>query len=70
MNRSAEIVVIGGGVIAAGELILEPARQVLADRALPPSARAARVLAAHFAADSGMLGAAMFAHESIDRKVA
>jgi glucokinase len=65
-----QLVVIGGGVIAAGELVLGPARQVLAERGLLPSAGAVEVLAAHFGADSGMLGAAMLAHESIDRKAA
>jgi glucokinase len=65
-----ELVVIGGGVIAAGELILGPARAVLAERGLPPSAGATRVAAAHFGAESGMLGAAVFAYESIDRRVA
>jgi glucokinase len=63
-----ELVVIGGGVSAAGELILGPARTVLGDRALPPSARVTRVVAAHFGADSGMLGAAVLAHDSITRR--
>src|SRR6478609_3258366 len=31
-----EVFVIGGGVIAAGDLLLDPARRVLAERALPP----------------------------------
>ncbi|HWH10923.1 MAG TPA: ROK family protein [Solirubrobacteraceae bacterium] len=65
-----ELVVIGGGVIAAGELVLGPAREVLAQRALAPAARAARVAAAHFGADSGMLGAAVLAFESINRRTA
>ena len=33
-----EVVVIGGGAIAAGDLLLEPARRVVAERALPPRA--------------------------------
>ena len=32
-----DVVVIGGGVIGAGELLLEPARAVVAERALSPS---------------------------------
>jgi glucokinase len=63
-----ELVVIGGGVSAAGELILGPARAVLAERGLPPSARVTPVAAAHFGADSGMLGAAVLAHDSIPRR--
>ena len=31
-----EVFVIGGGVIAAGDLLLEPAREELRERALPP----------------------------------
>ena len=37
-----EVIVIGGGVIAAGDLLLEPARRELRARALPPMKRHAR----------------------------
>ena len=56
-----EVVVIGGGVIAAGELLLEPARQVMAKRALSPAKDMVRVVAASFGADAGMIGAALLA---------
>jgi glucokinase len=56
-----EVIVIGGGVIAAGELLLAPAREELAKRALPPIAATVRVEAARFGAESGMLGAAILA---------
>ncbi|MGI8559076.1 MAG: ROK family protein, partial [Solirubrobacteraceae bacterium] len=62
-----DIVVVGGGVIAAGELLLEPARIVAAERSLPRSGGAkppARIVAARFGAESGMLGAAMLAYDS------
>jgi glucokinase len=49
--------------VAAGELLLEPARQVLTERALPPSRARARVVAAHFGDEAGMLGAAVLALE-------
>ena len=39
-----EVIVIGGGAIAAGELLLEPAREVVAERALPPIARAVPIV--------------------------
>ena len=54
-----EVVVIGGGAIAAGELLIEPARQVVAERALPPPRAEVRIEAAHFGDESGMLGAAL-----------
>jgi glucokinase len=58
-----EVVVVGGGAIAAGELLLGPARSVVAQRALPPSRGAVRVEAAHFGPEAGMLGAALLALE-------
>jgi glucokinase len=58
-----DVVVIGGGAIAAGELLLAPAREVLAERALRPSAELARVVPARFGDEAGMLGAALLALE-------
>lgn len=60
-----EVVVIGGGVVAAGDLLLEPARRELMKRALPPSRDEVRVEAAHFAAEAGMMGAALMALEGL-----
>jgi glucokinase len=56
-----EVVVVGGGAVAAGELVLGPARAVLAERGLRPSKDVARVVTAHFGEESGMLGAALLA---------
>jgi glucokinase len=56
-----EVVVIGGGAVAAGELLIEPARRIVAERALPPPAAGVRIEAAHFGDESGMLGAALLA---------
>ena len=60
-----EVVVIGGGVIAAGELLLGPARAELARRALAPARDQARVVAAHFGVEAGMVGAAVLALEHL-----
>ena len=62
-----EVVVIGGGAVAAGELLLAPARAVVAERALPPIAERVRIVPAHFGDESGMLGAAMVALEHAAR---
>ena len=59
---SPEVIVIGGGAAAAGELLLEPARAELKRRALGPN-RDVRVVAAHFGDEAGMLGAALLALE-------
>jgi glucokinase len=56
-----EVVVVGGGVIAAGELLLEPARAVVAERALVPARDQVRIVSARFGHESGMLGAAALA---------
>jgi glucokinase len=62
-----EVVVIGGGVGRAGELLLGPAREELAARALPPIAEHVRVVPSAFAAESGMLGAALLARGAAAR---
>jgi glucokinase len=59
-----EVVVIGGGVIGAGELLLEPAREEMRRRALPPGRDSVRVVAAQFGAEAGMVGAALLALET------
>ena len=56
-----EVVVIGGGAVAAGELLLEPARRVVAERALPLSRDQVRIVPAHFGGEAGLIGAAMLA---------
>jgi glucokinase len=56
-----EVIVIGGGAIAADEMLLEPAREELRARALPPPAANVRVVRAHFGEEAGMLGAALLA---------
>lgn len=62
-----EVVVVGGGVVAAGDLLLEPARGEVARRALRPSRDVARIVPARFGAEAGMLGAALLAREAADR---
>jgi len=65
-----EYVVVGGGVIAAGDLLLGPARAVVAERALSPSRDVVRIVPARFGAESGMLGAATLALEGIGHQAA
>ncbi|MFN2612686.1 MAG: ROK family protein [Solirubrobacterales bacterium] len=60
-----DVIVIGGGVIAAGELLLGPAREELAARALPPMNKA-KVAAAELGPDAGMIGAATMALEELE----
>jgi len=60
-----EVVVIGGGVIAAGELLLAPARAEVTARALPPSKDEVRIVAAQFGVEAGMVGAAALAFDGL-----
>ena len=59
------VVIVGGGVVAAGDLLLEPARSVVRERALEPSASSVSIVASRFGAESGMLGAAVLAFEGL-----
>jgi glucokinase len=58
-----EVVVVGGGLIGAGDLLLAPARSVVAARALVPARDQVRIVPARFGDESGMLGAAALAFE-------
>src|SRR3954454_22811019 len=65
-----EVVVIGGGVIALGELLLAPAREEAAARLGPP-AHGTPIVAARFGDEAGMIGAAVLAREAVaDRATA
>ncbi|MGK2955310.1 MAG: ROK family protein [Solirubrobacterales bacterium] len=55
-----EVIVLGGGAMAMGELILEPARKELRDRALRPMDQT-KVVAAELGPAAGMIGAAALA---------
>jgi glucokinase len=62
-----DVFVIGGGVSAVGELLLEPARQELRSRALPPMNKAP-VKLAELGPEAGMIGAAAMALIELDRE--
>jgi glucokinase len=53
-----EVVVVGGGVSAAGDLLLGPAREESQRRSLPSSGSVARLVIAELGNDAGVLGAA------------
>jgi glucokinase len=65
-----QVVVIGGGVIGAGELLLAPARAEVAARALPPSRDEVKIVAARFGVEAGMIGAAALAYEGLAERAA
>ena len=61
-----EVIVIGGGAVRAGDLLLEPARAVVAERALAPAREQVRIVAAHYGDEAGMMGAALLAFDHLD----
>lgn len=56
-----DVITIGGGASAAGELLLAPAREELRWRALPPQDTKTEVVLAELGPDAGMIGAATMA---------
>lgn len=60
-----QVVVIGGGVMGAGDFLLEPARAEVAARALPPSRDEVQIVTAEFGIEAGMIGAAAMAFEGL-----
>jgi glucokinase len=62
-----EVVVVGGGFgSAAGELLLGPAREVLAREGLSPGKDTVRIVPAQLGFYAGVIGAAMIAVEALE----
>ena len=63
-----EVIVIGGGWgEAAGELLLEPAREVMLREALSPGRELVRVVPATLGPDAGVVGAGFVGFEALDK---
>ena len=60
-----ELIVIGGGAVRGGDLLLGPARAVVAERALEPAREAVRIVPAHYGDEAGMMGAALLAFDQL-----
>jgi glucokinase len=58
-----EMIIVGGGMSNMGDLLLNPARQVVKERAFQIAAQAVRIVTAQLGEDVGVLGAAIFAFE-------
>ena len=56
-----QLVVVGGGAAAAGELLLKPARRVVAERVPRPARDEVRIVPAVLGPDAGVIGAAALA---------
>jgi glucokinase len=60
-----EVIVVGGGVIAAGDMLLEPAREVVRTQTLLPM-NETPVVEAELGPDAGMIGAAAMARIELE----
>jgi glucokinase len=60
---NVEVVVLGGGVMAAGDLMLEPIREAVQAAALSPALECCRIVPAQLGRDAGIIGAALLARD-------
>src|SRR6185295_16969931 len=58
-----EMIVIGGGVLASGDLLLDSARNEVQRRAFEPAARICPIVQSQLWPNSGLIGAAMLARD-------
>jgi len=63
-----DMIVVGGGVAKMGDLLLNRARQLVAERAFRLPAQAVRIVTARLGDDVGVLGAAIFARDRMEAK--
>jgi glucokinase len=60
-----ELVLVGGGAAAAGELLLDPMRRIVRRRALPPARDRVRIEPAALGPRAGVVGAGALALEAV-----
>jgi len=61
-----QVVVIYGGMVAAGDMILEPCRKAVRELALRPASERVRIVPAELGEDAGVLGAAGLAWRRLE----
>jgi glucokinase len=63
-----ETVVLGGGMAELGDILIEPGRRMVKERAFSISSGAVRIVTAHLGNEAGVYGAAAFALEHVRRR--
>jgi glucokinase len=61
-----EVVVVGGGFAAAGDFLLEPARERVQREVLEPARDLVRIVPAVLGPEAGLVGAGFVAFEALD----
>jgi glucokinase len=61
-----QVVVIYGGMAAAGDILLEPCRKAVRELALPPANESVRILPAELGGEAGVIGAAGLAWRRLE----
>lgn len=61
-----ELVVIGGGFAAAGDFILDPAREIVAREGLAGAGKRVRIVRAELGTSAGLIGAGLVAFDALD----
>ena len=65
---NVEVVVLGGGLMAAGELILEPIRQAARQATVLQAFQCVRIVPAELGQDAGIIGAAFLARDVLEKR--
>ena len=60
-----ELVVIGGGFAAAGDFILDPAREIIAREGLAGAGKRVQIVRAELGTSAGLIGAALVAFDAL-----
>jgi glucokinase len=60
-------VILGGGVVAAGDLILEPIRRAARARVRVADAEAVEIIPAQLGNNAGLMGAAVWARQQVEK---
>jgi glucokinase len=61
-----ELVVIGGGFAAAGDFVLDPAREVVAREGLAGAGKRVKIVRAELGTAAGLIGAGLVAFDALD----
>jgi glucokinase len=64
-----ERIIVGGGMSHLGDMLLEPARQVVRERAFQLSAQTVNIVPSQLGDNAGVIGAAMFVFQSVNEQL-